>query len=532
MALTQISTAGVKDDAVTAGKIPANAVGSSELADNAVDTAAINADAVTGAKIADDAINSEHYTDGSIDTAHIADGAVTGAKIAAATIGHSKIADESITLAKLSHGTSTTDGKFLRSNNGADPSFEAVTSTTINNNADNKIITGSGTANTLEAESTLLYSNPNLEINTDTSAYASVILNGNSGGLIQFEDNEVSKWQIFGDSAFNIYDDVNNASRLYIGSSGQVSIGTTTASSDTDTKLRVHVPISSSSDDVIELSHNTNGANKAGASFGLSIDNGGEGTNAATLTFATASGGSLNERMRIASNGEVGINITNPQAYASSGHGYNGLVVQAPSGAYSGITIKSGYNGGGGLMFSDGSGSTAELYNVALTADHINKRLNFYVDGSVVCRLTEHGFHPNPTDSAAANALDDYEEGTWTPTDGSGASISITNNNTAAYTKIGRLVYIQFDVTYASNSNSSNSSLGGLPFNLATAYGSGVVGWTDKDSANGIVCHVDTGSKCAFMDNSSSGSSGDKHLRNDELSGTRMIGTAMYLAAT
>ena len=56
MALTQISTAGVKDDAVTAGKIPANAVGSSELADNAVDTAAIADDAVTNAKVADDAI--------------------------------------------------------------------------------------------------------------------------------------------------------------------------------------------------------------------------------------------------------------------------------------------------------------------------------------------------------------------------------------------------------------------------------------------------------------------------------------------
>ena len=53
MALTQISTAGVKDDAVTSGKIPANAVGSSELADNAVNTAAIADDAVTAAKIAD-----------------------------------------------------------------------------------------------------------------------------------------------------------------------------------------------------------------------------------------------------------------------------------------------------------------------------------------------------------------------------------------------------------------------------------------------------------------------------------------------
>ena len=52
MTLTQISTAGVKDDAVTAGKIPANAVGSSELADNAVDTNAIQDDAVTADKLA------------------------------------------------------------------------------------------------------------------------------------------------------------------------------------------------------------------------------------------------------------------------------------------------------------------------------------------------------------------------------------------------------------------------------------------------------------------------------------------------
>ena len=37
-----------------------------------------------------------------------------------------KIADEAVTLAKLPHGTSSTDGKFLRSNNGADPTFETV----------------------------------------------------------------------------------------------------------------------------------------------------------------------------------------------------------------------------------------------------------------------------------------------------------------------------------------------------------------------------------------------------------------------
>ena len=52
MALTKVKTDGVNDDAITAGKIPANAVGASELADNAVDTNAIANDAVTLGKMA------------------------------------------------------------------------------------------------------------------------------------------------------------------------------------------------------------------------------------------------------------------------------------------------------------------------------------------------------------------------------------------------------------------------------------------------------------------------------------------------
>ena len=113
MGLTKIGTDGVKDDAITSGKIPANAVGSSEIADQAV------------------------------------------------------------TLDKLPHGTSSNDGKFLRANNGADPSFETVSipaGTTINNNADNRVITGSGTANTLNGESDFIVnSSNNIGIGNDAS---------------------------------------------------------------------------------------------------------------------------------------------------------------------------------------------------------------------------------------------------------------------------------------------------------------------------------------------------------------------------
>ena len=124
MALTQISTAGVKDDAVTAGKIPADAVGSSELADNAVDTAAIQDDAVTDAKLAN-SINSA---------------------IAANT---------------------------------------AKVQTTINNNADNRVITGSGTANTLNGESNFQFASSRLLYGGATSSMeTSFVLKGNSNSFV------------------------------------------------------------------------------------------------------------------------------------------------------------------------------------------------------------------------------------------------------------------------------------------------------------------------------------------------------------
>ena len=84
------------------------------------------------------------------------------------------IKDEAITLAKLLHGDSNSNGKFLRANNGADPSFETITGTTINNNADNRLITGSGTANTLNGESNLVFDGTNLGLGAVASGAASI----------------------------------------------------------------------------------------------------------------------------------------------------------------------------------------------------------------------------------------------------------------------------------------------------------------------------------------------------------------------
>ena len=65
-------------------------------------------------------------------------------------------------------------------------------------------------------------------------------------------------------------------------------------------------------------------------------------------------------------------------------------------------------------------------------------------------------------DTAAANALDDYEEGTWTPVDTNG-QVSLTVYN-AFYTKIGRKVFVEMGILISSNSNSNSVNFSGLPF--------------------------------------------------------------------
>jgi hypothetical protein len=67
--------------------------------------------------------------------------------------------------------------------------------------------------------------------------------------------------------------------------------------------------------------------------------------------------------------------------------------------------------------------------------------------------------------TGTSELFDDYEEGTWTPTDGSGAGLTLTLA-AGAYTKIGRMVYWQAIVVYPATVDASVASIAGLPFAL------------------------------------------------------------------
>ena len=66
--------------------------------------------------------------------------------------------------------------------------------------------------------------------------------------------------------------------------------------------------------------------------------------------------------------------------------------------------------------------------------------------------------------------LDDYEIGTWTPADNSGAGLTFTGV-TATYTKIGRLVSAQMYLTYPSTASIASASITGLPYTSASGRG-------------------------------------------------------------
>ena len=65
-------------------------------------------------------------SDNTVDTDILQNLSVSTAKIQNLAVTTGKIADQAVDLSKLPHGTGSTDGKFLRANNGADPTFETV----------------------------------------------------------------------------------------------------------------------------------------------------------------------------------------------------------------------------------------------------------------------------------------------------------------------------------------------------------------------------------------------------------------------
>jgi len=126
---------------------------------------------------------------------------------------------------------------------------------------------------------------------------------------------------------------------------------------------------------------------------------------------------------------------------------------------------------GGGFKVEDGYayGFGDNSYRIEGKDDGANARIGFVTSGSEIARFTANGLTFNG-DTAAANALDDYEEGTWTPTistTGTDFSSITYNDQLGSYTKVGRTVTAHFQISITAitvGSPSGNLTVKGLPF--------------------------------------------------------------------
>ena len=179
-------------------------------------------------------------------------------------------------------------------------------------------------------------------------------------------------------------------------------------------------------------------------------------------TITAETGGS--ERLRIDSSGRLLLGTTTEgQADADN-------LTIADSGSC-GITLRSGTSAAGAIYFSDATSGAAE-YDGAVIYNQSSQFMAVYTAQNERLRILSTGGITFNGDTATANALDDYEEGTFTPNyDAAGGVTFSYSQQYGFYTKIGDTVfftiYLQGYASTITGGNENNGvALQGLPFTI------------------------------------------------------------------
>ncbi len=328
-----------------------------------------------------------------------------------------------------------------------------ITSTTINNNADNRLITGSGTANTLNGESNVTYDGSTLQIATDANLEGFKII-----------------------SSGDTYSDINISANR---GSANNSIG--------------------------RIKGLWNDTQVASIEFKTGADT--SGKDDGEITFHTSNGGgTLDERVRIFQNGSV---VIGSKAGEAGGDAKLAIDCQGMD-IYDGVGDASNYglifandstnnkaNGigffndsastcGGYIVHQDkGSGNIGDLvFGTSATSDTPVERLRISSAGDVTVADGDliFGANGNALDfqnqtiesttnynrTVTAEKIDYYEEGYLDPTAiSAGLTWETTGNRQLRYVRIGNWVSVSGYLQLVSRTSNSNVIKVAMPFTSA-----------------------------------------------------------------
>jgi len=254
------------------------------------------------------------------------------------------------------------------------------------------------------------------------------------------------------------------------------------------------------------------------------------------LDFRVESNGNANMFFVDGGNNEIGIGTNAPDAIlhvhkatAGSVTALSDSTLVLENSTHNYLTFLSPNDKEQAIIFGDADNNN----NASVGYNHNTDNLSisavddivFNTSGTTRGRFTDNGLCFN-ADTAAGNALDDYEEGTWTPSIVTGTA-SFGNSS---YTKVGRLVNCFTQVGSFSDTSSGNAvAIGSLPF-IAIA--------SDKATTMGSLAqHIGTGFGTitgAYLESSTSlrlyntSASGFRYLKHSDLNGS----SSLYIAFT